>query len=59
MASQSAIACGRIRLLNSSASVSPRVTVTVVSSFVDIFYINANCCYSDCSNALGVSRDSG
>lgn len=52
-------ACRRITLLHTSASVSLYVVVIVANSFVNVFYINANCYYSNYINALDFSRDSG
>lgn len=47
-----------IRLQNTSASVSLYVLVILANSFVNVFYINANCYYSNYINTLDFSRDS-
>lgn len=48
-----------IRLLIASASVSLYVTVILINSFMSVFYINANCYYSNYINTLDFSRDFG
>lgn len=48
----------RSRSPEKSASVSPYVMVIIASSFGKVFYINADCHYSNSIKALDRSRDS-